>query len=112
MTKLECIIRAEKLEAVKDAMAKRGDCGMTVSQVVGCGLQHGWKEVYRGVETNINLLPKVRVEVVVKDAQVESVTKMICDAARTGEIGDGKIFIYPLSNVVRIRTGEQGDDAI
>ncbi len=112
MTKLSCIIRPEKLEAVKAALSKLGNCGMTVSQVVGCGSQRGWKEVYRGVETTINLLPKVKVEIVVKDDQVDQVVDAVCSAARTGEIGDGKIFIYPVANVIRIRTGEKGEGAI
>jgi nitrogen regulatory protein PII len=112
MKKLECIFRAEKLETVKDTLARLGDCSMTVSQVVGCGLQRGWKEVYRGIESNINLLPKVKVEIVVSDEQVDEVAELVCQAARTGEIGDGKIFIYPVANAIRIRTGEHGDKAI
>jgi nitrogen regulatory protein P-II 1 len=112
MTKVECIIRPERLEAVKEALSKLGSSGMTVSQVMGCGMQRGWKEVYRGVETSINLLPKIKVEVLVKDDLADSVVEQVCQAARTGEIGDGKIFVYPVSNAVRIRTGESGEDAI
>ncbi|MGD0622313.1 MAG: P-II family nitrogen regulator [Thermacetogeniaceae bacterium] len=112
MVKLECIIRPEKLDAVKDALAKTGNPGMTVSEIKGCGLQRGWKEVYRGVESSINLLPKVKIEVVVKDESVDQVIQHICQAARTGEVGDGKIFIYPVANSVRIRTGETGESAI
>ncbi len=112
MTKVECVIRPEKLEAVMEALGQSGNPGMTVSEVKGCGLQRGYKEVYRGVETNIRLLSKVKVEVVVRDENVEQVVQVICRAARTGEVGDGKIFLYPLSSSVRIRTGETGESAI
>ena len=112
MTKLECVIRPEKLDAVKDALAKSGNPGMTVSEVKGCGLQRGWKEVYRGVESTINLLSKVKVEVVVRDEQVPQVVQDICSAARTGSVGDGKIFLYPVTGAIRIRTGETGESAI
>lgn len=112
MVKLECIIRPEKLDAVKDALAKTGNPGMTVSEVKGCGLQRGWKEVYRGVESSINLLPKIKIEVVVRDEHLDQVLQHICQAARTGDVGDGKIFIYPVANVVRIRTGETGESAV
>jgi nitrogen regulatory protein P-II 1 len=112
MVKLESIIRPEKLDAVKEALSKTGNPSMTVSEIRGCGLQRGWKEVYRGVESTINLLPKVKVEVVVKDEMADQVIQHICQAARTGEVGDGKIFIYPVANAVRIRTGETGESAI
>ncbi|MCL5781299.1 MAG: P-II family nitrogen regulator [Bacillota bacterium] len=112
MTKIEAIIRPGKLEEVKDALNKLGVHGMTVSQVIGCGHQKGRTEVYRGAEYSINLLPKVKVEVIVKDQWVDACVNAISDAARSGEIGDGKIFVYPVSNVIRIRTGEQGDDAV
>lgn len=112
MKKLSCIIRPEKLEAVKAALSRLGNCGMTVSQVVGCGAQRGWKEVYRGVETTVNLLPKVKIEVVVSDDRVEQVVEAVCSAARTGEIGDGKIFICPVADAIRIRTGERGEGAL
>ena len=112
MTKIECIIRPEKLATVVEALGQLGNPGMTVSEVKGCGMQRGWKEVYRGVETNIKLLSKVKIEVVVKDETVEQVLQIITRSARTGEVGDGKIFIYPLSNAVRIRTGETGESAI
>lgn len=112
MTKLECIIRPERLEMVKDALSRLGSCGMTVSQVVGCGSQRGWREVYRGVESTINLLPKLKVEIVVHDRQVDEVARAVEEAAHTGEIGDGKIFIYPLTDAVRIRTGERGEGVI
>jgi nitrogen regulatory protein P-II 1 len=112
LTKIEVIFRPEKLDAVKEVLAKTGNPGMTVSEVRGVGLQRGWKEVYRGVESSINLLPKIKVEVVVKDESVDQVVQHINQAARTGEVGDGKIFIYPVSDVIRIRTGETGESAI
>ncbi len=112
MTKIEAIVRPGKLEDVKDALNNAGIHGMTVSQVIGCGHQKGRKEVYRGAEYSINLLPKIKVEVVVQDSKVDECVKVISDSARSGEIGDGKIFIYPIANAVRIRTGDQGDAAI
>jgi len=112
VTKIECVIRPEKLDAVMDALGQFGNPGMTVSEVKGCGLQRGWKEVYRGVESNIRLLSKVKLEVVVRDETIDQVVQLICRAARTGEVGDGKIFLYPVANVVRIRTGETGESAI
>jgi len=112
VTKIECILRPGRLEEVKDALGKFGIHGMTVSQVLGCGLQKGRTEVYRGREYSINLLPKVKVEIVVRDDQVNEIVRVISEAARTGEIGDGKIFTYRIDNAIRIRTGEQGDDAI
>jgi nitrogen regulatory protein P-II 1 len=112
LTKVECILRPGKLEDVKDALGKFGIHGMTVTQVIGCGLQKGRTEVYRGTEYSINLLPKIKVEVVTKDEYVDEVVKLMSDAARTGQIGDGKIFTYKIDNAVRIRTGETGEAAI
>ncbi|MEW6423487.1 MAG: P-II family nitrogen regulator [Bacillota bacterium] len=112
MTKVECILRPGKLEDVKDALGKFGIHGMTVTQVIGCGLQKGRTEVYRGTEYSINLLPKIKVEIVIRDQDVDQVVSIITRAARTGEIGDGKIFIYPVADAVRIRTGETGENAI
>ncbi|AEM73827.1 P-II family nitrogen regulator [Caldicellulosiruptor acetigenus] len=112
MKKIECIIRPEKLEEVKDALNQLGIKGMTVSQVMGCGLQKGKTEYYRGVEININLLPKVKIELIVKDSEVDRIVNTIVKVARSGKIGDGKIFIYNVENAVRIRTGEQGETAI
>ncbi len=112
MTKIECILRPGKLEDVKDALGRFGIKGMTVSQVLGCGLQKGRKEIYRGQEYSINILPKVKVEIVLHDDDVDKVVDIVIKAARTGEIGDGKIFIYPVSEAIRIRTGEKGNDAI
>ncbi len=112
MTKIECILRPGKLEEVKDALGKFGINGMTVTQVIGCGLQKGRTEVYRGAEYSINLLPKVKVEIVIRDQDVNQVVNLIAQAARTGEIGDGKIFVYPVADAIRIRTGEKGESAI
>ena len=112
MKKLEIITRPEKLEDVKDVMNSAGIYGMTVSMVSGCGLQKGRKEIYRGTEININLLPKVKIETVVKDLVVDELVDAVIKAVKTGEIGDGKIFIYDVSNAVKIRTGEKGESAI
>ncbi|SFG40927.1 nitrogen regulatory protein P-II family [Desulfotomaculum arcticum] len=112
MTKLECILRPGKLEDVKDALNRFGIHGITVTQVIGCGLQKGRKEVYRGTEYSINLLPKVKLEIIIDDKYVDDVAKIISETARSGEIGDGKIFIYKIDNAVRIRTGETGEAAI
>ncbi|MBM7854878.1 nitrogen regulatory protein P-II 1 [Desulfohalotomaculum tongense] len=112
MKKIEAIIRPAKLEEVKESLGEYGIHGMTVSEVAGCGLQKGKVGVYRGNEFNINLLPKVKLELVTTDNRVEEVVNIIARVARSGEIGDGKIFVYPVENAVRIRTGEQGDEAI
>ena len=112
MKKIEAIVRPTKLEALKEALLRAGLKGMTISQVQGCGKQHGWKEYYRGSEVLVNMLPKVMVSVVVDDAQVEEMVEAICRIARTGEVGDGKIFIFPVEDVVRIRTGERGTSAV
>ena len=112
MTKIECILRPGKLEDVKDALSKFGIKGMTVTQVIGCGLQKGRREVYRGTEYSINLLPKVKLEIVVKDGDVDEVVKIISEMARSGEIGDGKIFTCQIDDAIRIRTGERGEAAI
>jgi len=110
--KVECVIRNAKLEEVKEALGNYGVKGMTVTNVIGCGLQQGKTEVYRGSTYTINLLPKVKVEVVVPDEILDDVINIIVKSARTGEIGDGKIFIYDVLNAVRIRTGESGDTAV
>lgn len=112
ITKIEVITRPGKLEELKEALADVGVTGMTVSQVFGCGLQKGHTEVYRGKEYNINLLPGIKVEIVVCEVPVETVVETIKKVCRTGKVGDGKIFIYNIENAVRIRTGEQGDIAI
>ncbi|HBY04771.1 MAG: Nitrogen regulatory protein P-II [Desulfotomaculum sp. 46_296] len=112
MTKIESVLRPGKLEDVKNELGKFGIKGMTVTQVIGCGLQKGHTEVYRGAEYNINLIPKIKVEIVIRDEDVDKVVNLISKAARTGQTGDGKIFIYPVTDAVRIRTGEKGNDAI
>lgn len=112
MKKIEAIIRPSKLDDVKDALDKFGVRGMTVTQVIGCGLQKGHTQIYRGTEYSINLLSKVKIEAVVKDKLVEDVVNLIATTARSGEIGDGKIFIYPVENAVRIRTGEAGEEVV
>mgnify|MGYP000273110254 FL=1 len=85
---------------------------MTISQVQGCGNQHGWKEYVRGTEVLLNTIPKVEFEIVVDDEQVNDLVQVVCDAARTGEVGDGKIFVTPVEDVIRIRTGEHGPAAL
>lgn len=112
MKKVEAIIRPSKLDDLKDALGKYDIHGLTVTEVVGCGLQKGKKEVYRGTEYTIDLLPKIKIEIVVKDSVVDELVKLISDTAKTGEIGDGKIFIYTVEKAVRIRTGEAGEAAI
>ena len=112
MTKIDIITRPEKLEALKEAMNRIGVAGMTVSQVLGYGLQKGHREVYRGMEYSVNLVPKVKVEIVVCEVPVEQVIETAKTVCRTGNVGDGKIFVYGIDNAVRIRTGEEGDIAI
>ncbi len=112
MKKLECVIRPAKFEELKEALGKFGVKGMTVTNVIGCGLQQGKTEVYRGNSYTVNLLPKVKIEIVIPDDSVEKVIEIIVETARTGDIGDGKIFVYDILNAVRIRTGESGDSAV
>ncbi len=112
ITKIDIVTRPEKLNELKEAMNAIGVAGMTISQVYGCGLTKGHKEVYRGREFSINLLPKIKIEIVVCEVPVERVVETAQKILRTGELGDGKIFIYPLENAVRIRTGEEGCMAI
>lgn len=112
MKKIQAIIRPGMLEPLKDATAQAGLGGMTVSTVHGCGKQGGWKEYFRGSEILVNMQPKMQCEFVVKDEDVEEVINLICETCRTGEVGDGKIFVIPVEEVVRIRTGERGADAV
>lgn len=112
MKKLDLIIRPHKLDEVRDALTEIGVQGMTVTEVKGFGRQKGKTETYRGSEYTVTFLPKVRLEVLVADAQLEQVMKVASDAARTGKIGDGKIMVSSLVEVMRIRTGETGDAAI
>jgi nitrogen regulatory protein P-II 1 len=110
--KLEAIVQPFKLDDVKDALLAIGIDGMTLSEVRGHGRQKGHSEMYRGQEYNVDLLPKVKVEVVIPDARLEEVLTTLTAAARTGKIGDGKIFVYEVAHAVRIRNGDQGDAAI
>lgn len=112
MKKIEAIIQPFKLEDVKEALKAIGVDGMTITEVRGHGRQKGHKEVYRGQEYQVDLLPKVKVELVVDSARVEEILHTICKAARSGKIGDGKIWVTPVDTIVRIRTGESGSDAI
>lgn len=112
MKKLDCIIRTNKLESVKAALEEVGIVGMTTEPVRGHGRQQGRTELYRGSTYSINLLPKVRIEIVVRDDQVEKAIEAVMDSAHTGEIGDGKIFISEVLDAVRIRTGERGESAL
>lgn len=112
MKKVEAIIRHFKLEEVKNALTERGVHGMTVSEVRGFGRQKGHTEMYRGAEYNVDFVPKVKMEVVCSDANLQVVVETILRAAQTGQIGDGKIFVYDLHDAIRIRTGETGQDAI
>ncbi len=112
MKKVEAIIKPFKLEEVKEALAEVGVQGMTVTEVKGFGRQKGHTEIYRGSEYTVDFLPKVKLEVVVEDNQVDMVAKAIVTAANTGKIGDGKVFISPVDEAIRIRTGETGSDAV
>ena len=112
MKKIEAIIRTFKLEEVKDALSEIGVQGMTVSEVRGFGRQKGHKEQYRGAEYTVDFLPKAKMEIVVGDDQAEKVIETILQSARTGQIGDGKIFVTTLDQMIRIRTGEKGDEAM
>ena len=112
LTKIDIITRSSKLEELKDALNEIGVHGMTVSQVYGCGLTKGHKETYRGKEYDVNLVPKIKVETVVCEIPVEKVLETAQKVLRTGKFGDGKIFVYELTDAVRIRTGHRGVDAI
>ena len=112
MKKIEAIVKPHKLDDVKSALTQVGIQGLTVSEVRGFGRQKGHKEQYRGAEYTVDLVPKVKVEVVVSDQTVTAAVEAIVRAARTGEIGDGKVFVYNLESALRIRTGEKGESAI
>jgi nitrogen regulatory protein P-II 1 len=112
MKKIEAIVRHFKVEEVKEALTKAGVQGMTVSEVRGFGRQRGHKEVYRGAEYTVDFLPKVKIEAVVEDGTTKAAVDAIIASARTGSVGDGKIFVTDLAEVVRIRTGESGASAI
>ena len=112
MKKIEAIIRHERLQDVQDALDQLGVSGLTVSEVVGCGRQKGYTEQYRGVRANISLLPKIKVESVVPSDIVDSAVEAIVGAARTGNVGDGRVFVYDVVQSIRIRTGESGEESV
>jgi len=112
MKRIEAIIRPSKLEDIKDALKNHNINGVTINQVMGCGQQRGWKEYHRGTEVITNVLPKIEVQIVVDDDRVEEIIDLIISIARTGEVGDGKIFVIDIAECVRIRTGERGKDAL
>jgi nitrogen regulatory protein P-II 1 len=112
MKKIEAVVRVEKLEEIIDALEKFGYPGVMVTHIEGHGRQKGISEQFRGREYKVNFLPKIKIEIVVKDADSEKLVKAITGIARTGEIGDGKIFIYAVEDTIRIRTGEKGESAV
>ncbi len=112
MKKIEAVIKPFKLDEIKDALSGIGVKGMTVSEVRGYGRQKGHTEFYRGAEYSVEFVPKVKLEIVVLDEQVDEVVENLIQVARTGTIGDGKIFVLPMEKVIRIRTGESGDEAV
>lgn len=112
MIKIEALIRPQKLEDVKAALTEIGVQGMTITEVRGSGKQKGFTQHYRGAEYTVNLIQKVKIEIVVVDSEASQVANVIAESARTGEIGDGKIFLIPVSEVIRIRTGEEGSVAL
>jgi nitrogen regulatory protein P-II 1 len=112
MKLVEAIVKPFKLEEIKEALTKAGIQGMTVEEVKGFGRQKGHTELYRGAEYSVDFLPKVRLEILVPDDKATKVVELITESARTGKIGDGKIFVTPVDEVIRIRTGERGEDAI
>ena len=112
MKKIEAIIKPFKMEDVKDALAEIGIQGMTVAEVKGFGRQKGHTEIYRGSEYTVDFLPKVKFEIVVEDGMVQKAVDTIVQSAKTGKIGDGKVFVLPIEDAIRIRTEERGDDAI
>ncbi len=112
MKLVTAIIKPFRLDEVKDALRELGVNGLTVSEVQGYGRQRGHTEVYRGAEYEIDFVPKVRVEVLVDDADVTRITEKLLEAARTGKIGDGKVWVTPVESVIRVRTGESGSDAL
>ena len=112
MKKIEAVIKPFKLEDVKDALTEAGITGMTVSDVKGYGRQQGHSELYRGAEYVVDFLPKIKLELIVAEEDVDSTIEVIIEAAKTGKIGDGKIFVSPIEKIVRIRTGEEDEEAI
>jgi len=112
MKKIEAVIRPFKLDDVRKALVDFGIVGMTVSEIKGFGRQKGHAEIYRGNEYQIEFLPKIKIEIVVSDNQVDDIVSLIIEKSKTNTVGDGKIFIFPVEDVIRIRTGESGEEAI
>jgi nitrogen regulatory protein P-II 1 len=112
MKKIEAIIKPFKLDDVKEALNEIGVHGMTVTEVNGYGRQKGHKEIYRGAEYVVDFVPKIKIEIVINKERVDEAIQAICDSANTGKIGDGKIFVSPIEQAVRVRTGEKGIDAV
>jgi nitrogen regulatory protein P-II 1 len=112
MKKIEAIIQPHKLEDVKEALKAIGVDGMTITEVRGHGRQKGHKEIYRGMEYQVDLLPKVKVELVIADARAEEVIKTVVESARTGKIGDGKVFVFDVAEAIRIRNDDRGETAL
>lgn len=112
MKRIAAVVRPEKLEPLKEALFQAKISGMTIYQVHGCGNQHGWKEYFRGSEVFLNMIPKVKFEIIVDDSRVDEIVDVIVGVARTGEVGDGKIFISSIDSVVRVRTGEKDEAAV
>ena len=112
MKRIAAVVRPEKLEPLKEALFQAKISGMTIYQVHGCGNQHGWKEYFRGSEVFLNMIPKVKFEIIVEDSRVDEIVDVIVGVARTGEVGDGKIFISSIDSVVRVHTGEKDEAAV
>lgn len=112
MKKITAIVRPEKMEPLKEALFAANVKGMTISQVHGCGAQHGWTEYFRGNEVLLNMVPKVKFDIVADDGEVEELIDVIVSCAQTGQVGDGKIFVFPVEEAIRIRTGERGTEAV
>ena len=112
MKRIAAVVRPEKLEPLKEALFQAKISGMTIYQFHGCGNQHGWKEYFRGSEVFLNMIPKVKFEIIVEDSRVDEIVDVIVNVARTGEVGDGKIFISSIDSVVRVRTGEKDEAAV
>lgn len=112
MKKIEAIIRPHKLDEVQDALQEAGFTGLTVSEIRGYGRQKGHKEIYRGTEYNINFVPKLKIELICSDEKAEKALEIIINTSKTGQVGDGKIFIFNVEDAIRIRTGESGESAL
>ena len=112
MKRIAAVVRPEKLEPLKEALFQAKISGMTIYQVHGCGNQHGWKEYFRGSEVFLNMIPKVKFEIVVESDRVDEIVNLITDIARTGQVGDGKIFVSEIERVIRVRTGEEDQAAV